>query len=271
MRIISFNANGIRSAARKGFFDWLGKQDADVTCIQETKAQEEQLTDAMFRPDGHHCFYRDAVTKKGYSGVAIYTKREPDEVLTKIGWKPFDDEGRYLEARFGKLSVVSLYVPSGTSGEERQQFKFEAMKKLRKILDEWLASGRDYILCGDWNIVRSERDIKNWKSNQKNSGCLPEERAWLNALIADAHGDGTPAPKRGWLDSFRVVKPEAEEYTWWSNRGAARANNVGWRIDYQIATPALGKRAGACAIAREPQFSDHAPFSVEYDTVDYVD
>ncbi|TAN01995.1 MAG: exodeoxyribonuclease III [Rhodanobacteraceae bacterium] len=264
MKIISFNANGIRSAARKGFFDWLGKQDADVTCIQETKSQEEQLTDAMFRPDGHHCFYRDAVTKKGYSGVAIYTKREPDEVLTKIGWKPFDDEGRYLEARFGNLSVVSLYVPSGTSGEERQQFKFTAMKKLRAILDEWLASGRDYVLCGDWNIVRSERDIKNWKSNQKNSGCLPEERAWLNALIADAHGDGTPAPKKGWLDSFRVVKPEAEEYTWWSNRGGARANNVGWRIDYQITTPALGKRAGACTIAREPRFSDHAPYLVDY-------
>ncbi len=264
MKIISFNATGIRSAARKGFFDWLGRQNADVTCIQETKAQEEQLTAAVFHPDGHHCFYRDATSKKGYSGVAIYAKREPDEVLTEIGWKPFDDEGRYLETRFGKLSVVSLYVPSGTSGEERQQFKFAAMKKLRAIFDQWLASGRDYILCGDWNIVRSERDIKNWKSNQKNSGCLPEERAWLNALIADAHGDGTPAPKKGWLDSFRVVEPDAEEYTWWSNRGGARANNVGWRIDYQIATPGIGKRARACAIAREPRFSDHAPYLVDY-------
>ncbi|HEX5961378.1 MAG TPA: exodeoxyribonuclease III [Rhodanobacteraceae bacterium] len=264
MRIITFNANGIRSAARKGFFDWLGEQGADVTCIQETKAQEDQLGDAVFRPRDQHCFYRDAVTKKGYSGVAIYAKREPDEVLTKIGWKPFDDEGRYIEARFGNLSVVSLYVPSGTSGEERQQFKFTAMKKLRTIFDQWLASGREYVLCGDWNIVRSERDIRNWKSNQKNSGCLPAERAWLNALIADAHGDGTPAPRRGWLDSFRVVKPDVEEYTWWSNRGAARANNVGWRIDYQIATPAQGKRVRACAIAREPRFSDHAPYLVEY-------
>jgi len=264
VRIISFNANGIRSAASKGFFDWLAAQDADVTCIQETKAQEVQLVDAKFRPDRHHCFYRDAVTKKGYSGVAIYSRREPDEVLTKIGFKVFDDEGRYIEARFGNLSIVSLYVPSGTSGEERQQFKFEAMKKLRKIFDGWLASGREYVLCGDWNIVRSARDIRNWKSNQKNSGCLPEERAWLNGLIADAHGDGTPAPKHGWLDSFRVVKPGVEEYTWWSNRGGARANNVGWRIDYQITTPGIGKRARACAIARDPRFSDHAPYAVDY-------
>jgi exodeoxyribonuclease-3 len=264
VRIISFNANGIRSAARKGFFDWLQQQNADVTCIQETKAQEDQLTDPVFRPDGHHSFYRDAVTKKGYSGVAIFAKREPDEVIMNIGWKPFDDEGRYIEARFGKLSVVSLYVPSGTSGEERQQFKFEAMKKLRKTFDKWLASGRDYVLCGDWNIVRSERDIRNWKSNQKNSGCLPEERTWLNELIADAHGDGTPSPKHGWLDSFRIVKPDAEEYTWWSNRGAARANNVGWRIDYQIVTPGFGKCAQTCAIAREPRFSDHAPYVVDY-------
>jgi exodeoxyribonuclease-3 len=264
MRIISFNANGIRSAAAKGFFGWLREQNADVTCIQETKAQEQQLTDPMFRPDGHHCFYRDAVTKKGYSGVAIYAKREPDAVLAKIGWKPFDDEGRYVEARFGNLSVVSLYVPSGTSGEERQAFKFVAMKKLGKIFEEWFACGRDYVLCGDWNIVRSERDIRNWKSNQKNSGCLPAERAWLNGLIADAHGDGTPAPTRGWLDSFRVVKPEVEEYTWWSNRGGARANNVGWRIDYQIATPGIGRRAHACATARDPRFSDHAPYVVDY-------
>ncbi|MGH8124796.1 MAG: exodeoxyribonuclease III [Rhodanobacteraceae bacterium] len=264
MRIISFNANGIRSAANKGFFDWLRTQHADVVCLQETKAQETQLIDPMFRPDGHHCFYRDAVTKKGYSGVAIYARHKPDDVLTEIGWKPFDAEGRYIEARFGKLSVVSLYVPSGTSGEERQQFKFMAMRKLRAIFDKWLASGRDYVLCGDWNIVRSERDIRNWKSNQKNSGCLPEERAWLNGLIADTYGDGAPAPKQGWIDSFRVVKPDAEEYTWWSNRGAARGNNVGWRIDYQITTPGIGKRARALEITREPRFSDHAPYVVDY-------
>jgi exodeoxyribonuclease-3 len=271
MRILSFNANGIRSAARKGFFDWLAGQDVDVACIQETKARADQLTDPVFHPRDYACFYRDASTQKVYSGVSIYTRREPDEVRTRIGWKPFDDEGRYLEARFGALSVVSLYVPSGTSGPERQGFKLKAMKKLRGVFDEWLAGGREYLLCGDWNIVRSERDIRNWKSNQKHSGCLPEERAWLNGLIADDHGDGTSAPQQGWLDSFRVVNPDAEQYTWWSNRGNARANDVGWRIDYQIATPKQGVRAKACTIAREPRFSDHAPFLVEYDAVDHAD
>lgn len=264
MRIISFNANGIRSAANKGFLEWLKHQNADVVCLQETKAQEDQLTDPMFRPDGHHCFYRDATTKKGYSGVAIYARKEPDEVLTKLGRPSFDDEGRYIEARFGKLSVVSMYVPSGSSGDERQQFKFKTMEWLRPILDKWLRSGRDYVLCGDWNIVRSRNDIKNWTSNQKNSGCLPPERAWLNGQIADACGDDTPAPKTGWLDSFRVVKPDAVEYTWWSNRGAARANNVGWRIDYQIVTPSLRDRVRGCSITASRRFSDHAPYTVDY-------
>ena len=264
MRIISFNANGIRSAASKGFFEWLRKQKADVVCLQETKAQEDQLGDPMFRPDGHHCFYRDAITKKGYSGVAIYSQREPDEVRTALGWAEFDNEGRYIEARYGKLSVVSLYVPSGSSGEERQQFKFTAMQRLKPIFDKWLKSGRDYVLCGDWNIVRSRNDIKNWTSNQKNSGCLPIERTWLNSMIADAHGDDTPAPQQGWVDSFRVAKPEAVEYSWWSNRGAARANNVGWRIDYQIVTPSLRDKIKGCAIAPTPRFSDHAPYTVDY-------
>ncbi|MFT3790320.1 MAG: exodeoxyribonuclease III [Rudaea sp.] len=265
MKILTFNANGIRSAANKGFFDWLKKQDADVVCLQETKAQEDQLTDPMFRPDGHHCFYRDATTKKGYSGVAIYAKREPDEVRTALGWAPFDDEGRYIEARFGKLSVISFYIPSGTSGEERQAFKFKVMDWLKPIFDEWLESGREYVLCGDWNIVRAKNDIKNWTSNQKNSGCLPPERAWLNGLIADAHGDGETAPPRtGWRDAFRVAKPDTVEYTWWSARGGARANNVGWRIDYQIVTPGLGKKVERCEITPAPRFSDHAPMLVEY-------
>ena len=264
MRILTFNANGIRSAANKGFLQWLTQQNADVVCLQETKAQEAQLEDPVFRPDGHHCFYRDAVTKKGYSGVAIFARREPDKIIDKLGWAPFDDEGRYLEARFGNLSVVSLYVPSGSSGEERQQFKFKVMEWFKPILDQWLHSGRDYVLCGDWNIVRSRKDIKNWTSNQKNSGCLPAERAWLNGQIADTCGDGTPAPKHGWIDSFRVAKPDTVEYTWWSNRGAARANNVGWRIDYQIATPSLRERVKGVEITPSPRFSDHAPFLVDY-------
>ena len=255
MRIISFNANGIRSAATKGFLDWFRAQDADVLCIQETKAQEDQLTDPMFRPDGHHCFYRDASTKKGYSGVAILSRREPDEVRTALGWAPFDDEGRYIEARYGNLSVVSLYVPSGSSGEERQGFKFKVMEWFRPVLDGWLASGRDYVLCGDWNIVRSRLDIRNWTSNQKNSGCLPEERDWLNSVCAD---------DSGWVDAYRALNPEGEDYTWWSNRGAARANNVGWRIDYQIITPSLRERLRACSVYRERFFSDHAPYTVDY-------
>src|SRR5690606_37586991 len=198
-----------------------------------------------------HCFYRDAITKKGYSGVAIYSRREPDEVRTALGWAPFDDEGRYIEARYGNLSVVSFYIPSGTSGDERQAFKYKVMDWLKPIFDEWLASGRDYVLCGDWNIVRARNDIKNWTSNQKNSGCLPPERAWLNGLVADPHGDGlVEPPATGWKDSFRVVKPDDVEYTWWSNRGGARANDGGWRIDYQLLTPELAKRAKACAVHR---------------------
>ncbi|MGH9382594.1 MAG: exodeoxyribonuclease III [Thermoanaerobaculia bacterium] len=264
MRIISFNANGLRAAANKGFFDWFAGQDADVLCVQETKAQEHQLTDGTFRPDGYHVHFRDAITKKGYSGVALYSRQEPDEVRTALGWAPFDDEGRYLEARFGNLSVVSFYIPSGTSGEERQSFKYQVMDWLKPVLDQWLASGRDYVLCGDWNIVRARNDIKNWTSNQKTSGCLPPERAWLNGLIADEHGDGTPAPEHGWLDSFRVLKPDAVEYTWWSQRGSARANNVGWRIDYQLVTPSLRKRLRTCEVHPEPRVSDHAPYVVDY-------
>lgn len=254
MRITTFNANGLRSAASKGFFDWFGQQDSDLLCVQETKAQEHQLGDALFRPAGYRSYFRDASTKKGYSGVAIYSRREPDEVRTALGWAPFDEEGRYLEARFGKLSVVSIYIPSGSSGEERQKFKFEVMAWLMPIFDRWLASGRDYVLCGDWNIVHTRNDIKNWTSNQKNSGCLPEERAWLDTMFH----------QRGWVDSYRALKPEAVEYTWWSQRGAARAKNVGWRIDYQVVTPSMRERLRACAIAPEPRFSDHAPFTVEY-------
>lgn len=264
MRIISFNANGIRSAASKGFFGWFAGQDADLLCLQETKAQEHQLNVPELQAEGYRACFRDATTKKGYSGVGIYSRREPDDVRTALGWAPFDDEGRYIEARFGKLSVVSFYIPSGSSGEERQAFKLEVMHWLRPILDGWLRSGRDYVLCGDWNIVRARSDIRNWTSNQKNSGCLPAERAWLNAQIADACGDGTPAPETGWIDTYRALRPQGAEYTWWSQRGAARANDVGWRIDYQLVTPSLRGKLRGCAIHKEPRFSDHAPYAVDY-------
>jgi len=265
MRIITFNANGIRSAARKGFFDWFAGQNCDVLCVQETKAQEHQLRVPELLPEGYIAFFRDASTRKGYSGVAIYTRREPDEVRTALGWEAFDEEGRYIEARFGDLSIVSLYVPSGTTGDVRQQFKYQAMDWFAKILQEWLQSGRHYIVCGDWNIVRSRNDIKNWTPNQKQTGCLPPERAWLNGLICDPFGDGTPAAAHGWVDSFRVLKPDAVEYTWWSQLGRARENNVGWRIDYQLITPSLREALRDCEITPQPRFSDHAPFRVDYD------
>ena len=255
MRIISLNANGIRSAARKGFFDWFDRQDADLLCLQETKARTHQLVDdPVFAREGYHDCFHDARSKKGYSGVAIYSRQVPDDIFIELGREDFDCEGRYIEARFGNLSVVSLYFPSGSSGEERQQYKFRIMQWFAPIMDEWLASGRDYVLCGDWNIVRSELDIKNWKSNQNNSGCLPEERDWMNGLIE----------KRGWVDTFRALKPDTVEYTWWSNRGRARENNVGWRIDYQLATPSLRDRLTGCSIYRDERFSDHAPFTVDY-------
>ena len=254
MRIITLNANGIRSAARKGFFPWLAEQNADVVCIQETKARQHQLTDPVLCPEAYHCFYHDARSKKGYSGVAIYARRAPDAVLTRLGREDFDCEGRYIEARFGDFSAVSLYLPSGSSGQARQQYKFRQMAWLAPILRQWLSSGRDYVICGDWNIVRSEQDIKNWKSNQKNSGCLPQEREWMNTLIED----------HGWVDAYRALRPHTVEYTWWSNRGRARENNVGWRLDYQLVTPALGARLRDCWICRDPRFSDHAPFTVDY-------
>lgn len=254
MRICSFNANGLRSATSKGFFDWFAEQQIDVLCVQETKARVEQLQDPAFCPPGYQRFFRDAESKRGYSGVAIYCRATPDQVLDTLGWDEFDQEGRYIEARFGNLSVVSLYLPSGSSGDERQNFKFEVMDWIRPLFDQWRESGRNYVLCGDWNIVHTELDIKNWKSNQKNSGCLPEERAWLGDLFDS-----------GWGDSYRRLRPHGQDYTWWSQRGAARAKDVGWRIDYQVVSPAMVGALRDCSIAREPKFSDHAPFLVDYD------
>ena len=253
MRITTANVNGIRSAAAKGFLDWLRREAPDVVCLQETRAPLELLDGGSgLVPEGWHAVHRVAEAR-GYSGVSIYARRPPDAVVEHIGWAPFDAEGRYVEARFGDLSVVSIYVPSGSSGETRQAFKFEAMAALRPIFDRWRRSGRRYVLCGDFNIVRSERDIRNWKSNQKNSGCLPEERAWMNALVDED----------GWIDGFRELKPEAVEYTWWSNRGNARANDVGWRIDYHLLSPSLRADLGSVSIYRDERFSDHAPQTVE--------
>lgn len=253
MKITSVNVNGIRAAARKGFFEWVERERPDVVCVQETKAQKDQLADPMFEPAGYHCCYHDA-EKKGYSGVAIYSRHEPDEVIEGIDWPEFDAEGRYLEYRFGKLSVVSLYMPSGSSSEERQQVKFGVMDHFMPMLKKYRKRSREYVICGDWNIAHTKKDIRNWRSNQKNSGFLPEEREWMDELFGPA----------GWVDAFRVVNQEDEQYTWWSNRGRAWDNNVGWRIDYHVITPGLADKVKAASIYKDERFSDHAPLTLEY-------
>jgi len=256
MRIITLNLNGIRSAAAKGFFDWMRRQQADVVCVQEIRAQEEQCTRQMLAPKGYYAYFHCA-ERKGYAGVAIYTRRQPDNVRLGIGIPDFDVEGRYLQADFGGLSVVSVYLPSGSSGPERQKVKFHFMDEFYPFLAELRGDGREYVLCGDWNIAHKEIDLKNWRSNQKNSGFLPEERAWLSRVFDEL----------GYVDVFRRLNPNPEQYTWWSNRGQAWAKNVGWRIDYQIATPGIAARAVAESIYKRKRFSDHAPLTIDYDYV----
>jgi len=254
MRVISFNANGIRAAARKGFFDWLPRQDADVVCIQETKAQVYQLSDPVFHPDGYACYYCDA-EKKGYAGTALYVRREPDEISQALGFSEFDREGRWCEGRFGNLVIASLYLPSGSSGEERLAAKMRFHELFLPHLQQLRDSGRKVIICGDWNTAHTEIDLANPKGNAKNSGFLPEERAWLDKVFNEV----------GMIDAFRVVHPEAPHlYTWWSNRGQAWAKNVGWRIDYQIVTPDLRNKIQDAWIYTDERFSDHAPLIMDY-------
>ncbi len=253
MRVISLNLNGIRSAASKGFLPWLMEQHADIVCVQELKAQAADMTADLLAPDAFTGFFHYA-EKKGYSGVGLYARRKPDAVIEGLGIPEFDSEGRYLEAQFGKLSVISLYLPSGSSGEERQEVKFRFMDAFLPHLRDLRASGREALLCGDWNIAHKEIDLKNWRGNRKNSGFLPEERAWLTQVFDEV----------GFVDVFRRLHPELEAYTWWSNRGQAWAKNVGWRIDYQIATPTVAQAAHAAAIYKEQRFSDHAPLTIDY-------
>lgn len=254
MQVMTLNTNGIRSAARKGFFAWLATRDFDVVCLQEIKARLEQLQAPEFWPQGYHCYYYPA-QKKGYGGVALYARKRPADVRYGFGWSEADAEGRYLEARFGKLSIASVYVPSGTSGEIRQAFKFQFMERFLLFLRQCAHSGRDYIFCGDFNIAHKKIDIKNWRANQNRSGFLPEERAWLDRVFGE----------EGWIDAFRVINQEPDQYTWWSNRGRAWEKNVGWRIDYQIVSPSLRERIRRVEIYKEQRFSDHAPLVIEYD------
>ena len=253
MRVISINMNGIRSAHAKGFFQWLSRQRADVVCVQETKAQIEQLVDEIRSPGRWHTYFVDA-EKKGYSGVALFSRIEPDKVVRGLGWDEFDVEGRYVQADFGGLSIASVYLPSGSSGEERQQMKFLFLYKFMPWLKARRKENREYILCGDWNIAHRKIDLKNWRSNQKNSGFLPEERAWMDELFDEV----------GFVDAFRVVNQDAEQYTWWSNRGRSWDKNVGWRLDYQVITPGLAPVVEKAAIYKRARFSDHAPLIMDY-------
>ena len=253
-RIITINVNGIRAAARKGFFDWLRSTDADVVCIQETKAQEHQLEHDCFRPPGYHCYYEDA-EKKGYSGTAIYTRHAPRRVVRGYGDPEFDAEGRYLEVQLGGISVVSLYLPSGSSSEARQVAKYRCMDTFTEHLKKLRRRRSEYVICGDWNIAHKEQDLRNWRQNRKNSGFLPEERAWMDEVFG----------KYGFVDAFRAIEQPPHTYTWWSNRGRAWDNNVGWRIDYQVVTPGLGDRVRHTEVYKEQRFSDHAPLIMDYD------
>jgi len=258
-KLTSLNLNGIRSASNKGLQAWVSKTAPDCICVQEIKAQADDVAGRFDALDGLRGYFHFA-EKKGYSGVGIYSRREPSEVITGLGVPEFDAEGRYVELRFdgagSKHSIISCYFPSGSSGEERQQVKFRFLAAIYPHLQR-LKAEREFVLCGDVNIAHQEIDLKNWKSNQKNSGFLPEERAWMSQLL----GDG------GLVDVYRRLHPHAtdEAYTWWSNRGQAYAKNVGWRLDYHLATPGLAGGAQSAAIYKAEKFSDHAPLTIAYD------
>ena len=253
IRVVTLNLNGIRSAARKGWLDWAAAQRAHLQCVKEVKAQDADLDDTLREVGGMRGHFHLA-QKKGYSGVGLYSRRRPKALRTGFGSAEFDAEGRYVEADFGAFTVISVYVPSGSSSEERLAAKFRFMAEFQPHLRELAASGREIILCGDWNIAHREIDLKNWRSNQKNSGFLPEERAWLSKVFDDL----------GWVDVFRRLDPRPEQYTWWSNRGQAWAKNVGWRLDYQIATPGIAAKAKRAEIFTAQRFSDHAPLTIDY-------
>jgi exodeoxyribonuclease-3 len=229
-------------------------QRADLVCVQEVKAQAQDLSEEVRNPDGYlGCFHH--ASRPGYSGVGLYCRRKPDRVIEGLGIAEIDAEGRYIEAQYGKLSVISVYMPSGSSSAERLAVKFRFMELFIDPLYRLATSGRDIILCGDWNVAHKEIDLKNWRSNQKNSGFLPAEREWLSGVF----------DKLGYVDVFRLLNSEPEQYTWWSNRGQAWAKNVGWRIDYHVATPAIARKARSATIYKEQRFSDHAPLTIDYD------
>jgi exodeoxyribonuclease-3 len=247
-RIVSLNLNGIRSAANKGFFDWLAQHHADVVCLQEIKAQEADLSPAMLQPHGYHGYFHCA-EKKGYSGVAIYTRRKPENVIVGMNDDEFDREGRYLEVDLGNLTVVSLYLPSGSSSPERQEAKFRFLERFLPHLQALAASGREIVLCGDWNIAHKPIDLKNWRPTRRIPASCP--RSAPGSISCSTKSAGSTRSAR--------LNQEPDQYTWWSNRGQAWAKNVGWRIDYQIATPGIADKARHAEIYLAQRFSDHAP------------
>jgi exodeoxyribonuclease-3 len=253
LRVITINLNGIRSAARKGIFQWLQTQNADVICMQELRAQACDMQDPVFTLEGYQAHFHCA-EKKGYSGVGIYTRHSPKQVEIGLGWETADQEGRYVAVDLGKVWVASLYMPSGTSGEHRQIIKYDFLERYAQHLKK-IQGAKEIIICGDWNIAHKAIDLKNWRGNQKNSGFLPEERAWMDQLFGQL----------GFVDAFRVINQEAEQYTWWSNRGRAWEKNVGWRIDYQVVTPKLASAIRAATIYKDQRFSDHAPLVMDYE------
>ena len=252
MKVITANLNGFRSAARKGLWAYLAKEDPDFLCCQELKAQESNLEEVDKNPLGMHRIWHCA-EKRGYSGVALYSKQPPQHVQIGLSLPQFNVEGRYICADFKKFSLVCLYLPSGTSSNDRQQVKFQFLNYFSTVLSELRACGREVLICGDWNIAHTPLDLKNWRSNQKHSGFLPEERAWLTEVL-----------EAGWVDVWRQLYPDIPGYPWWSNRGQAYAKDVGWRIDYQIASPKLAKSAKNAFVYKEEKFSDHAPLVVNY-------
>jgi exodeoxyribonuclease III len=254
MRVITFNANGIRSAVRRGFFEWAKAADADVVCIQETRAQEHQLLPEAAALPGLRGYFVDA-KRRGYSGVALYCRREPIEVRRAIGWDDIDAEGRFVQADLGALTVSSLYVPSGISGPPRQAFKMDFLERLLAVLARLRHSGREHIVCGDFNIAHKDIDTYSPGRNGTITGFLPEERAWMDTLLGQV----------GWIDAFRVVNQKPKQYTWWSNWPAAWERNLGWRIDYQLVTPGLADRIRDASIYKDSRFSDHAPLTIDYD------
>lgn len=256
MKIVTLNCNGIRSAARKGFYSWMEAQDADFICLQETKAQEHQLPLEAAAVSHYSGVFLDA-EKKGYSGVAIYAKREPRNVVRGWGWPEYDREARWLQFDYGNLSVVSLYVPSGAMGPPRQAVKEAFLEKFYPELARLRESGRPFIICGDFNIAHQEIDVYNPIRCSKISGFFPHERAWMNRVI----------DRLGWVDGFRRVNQEPRQFSWWSNFQNAFERNNGWRIDYQLVTPDIAPAIKSASIYRDSRFSDHAPVVLEYDLV----